>query len=263
MSKDNRILIICILRFRRTVNLNHCNSTYLRHCRMLYLHVGIHPFLNDVCLFNQRRKVFWTDINAEVIRVYEQSKISAIGNVEFNFTELGNISFNVAVKKERRNVDYRDRLCLAMINLNPSFDQTDRALKSYICIRLFCLDESGLNRDSTCSNRTVPAHVYKSVTFHKYDTQIGFGVTWWENDRAEHVSMAARLKHQRRSNIVVVLFKIVLFLHHGVAGHIRNAADYNASGFTHCVRINRINAFYKSHLLLSPSFTLCLRLYFF
>ena len=97
MSKDNRILIICILRFRRTVNLNHCNSTYLRHCRMLYLHVGIHPFLNDVCLFNQRRKVFWTDINAEVIRVYEQSKISAIGNVEFNFTELGNIRFNITV----------------------------------------------------------------------------------------------------------------------------------------------------------------------
>lgn len=106
--KITGILIICILRFRRTVNLNHCNSAYLRHCRMLYLHVGIHPFLNDVCLFNQHRKVFWTDINAEVIRVYEQSKISAIGNVEFNFTELGYVGFNVAVKKERRNVDYRD-----------------------------------------------------------------------------------------------------------------------------------------------------------
>ncbi len=69
----------------------------------------------------------------------------------------------------------------------------------------------------------------------------------------KHISVAARLKHQRRSNIVVVLFKIVLFLHHGVAGHIRNAADYNASGLTHCVRINRINAFLQiSFTVASP-----------
>lgn len=100
----------------------------------------------------------------------------------FNFTELGYVGFNVAVKKERRNVDYRDRLCFAVIHFNASFDKADGALKRDIRVRLFRLDKSGFNRNGTCSDRTMPAHVYKAVAFHEYDTQIGFGVTWWEND---------------------------------------------------------------------------------
>ena len=96
-------------------------------------------------------------------------------------------------------------------------DDAGGSLKHYLGVGLLGLYHAGLNGHGNGAYGAVAAHVEPSAGIHEEYGKVGLRIDGLADVRAEHVVVAAGLKHQSSAIVVIVLFQPVLALDGGVA----------------------------------------------
>src|SRR5436853_7103101 len=94
-------------------------------------------------------------------------------------------------------------------------------------------------RDSRDSENAVTTHRAVAFVVNEQNTQVGIWRDRRCQDTAVHISVAARLPHQRGTEVIEFLDRVSPAREHCVAGNFGKAARNNAKRLTFRVRINR------------------------
>ena len=106
---------------------------------------------------------------------------------------------------------------LAILDLCLGADYSCGGFQNYLGVGLLGLYHAGLDGYGDGAYGAVAAHVEPSAGIHEEYGKVGLRIDGLADVRAEHVVVAAGLKHQSSAIVVIVLFQPVLALDGGVA----------------------------------------------
>src|SRR5437016_11074089 len=121
-----------------------------------------------------------------------------------------------------------DALYSSLVNASMGCNQTGGGIDSYGSLRLSDWQHPGFQRDCGDTNDAVTTHCAVAFIMNKEYSDICFRRYGRSDNAAVHIGVSARLPHQCRSQMIVMLFGITTAGQNGVAGKVRETAcDYS------------------------------------
>ena len=206
---------------------------------MLNLHLLVHALHQRQRAGDDGRQLLGADVvNAELILVHDAEEAAAEGDIHLHIADLRHLDHDVLLIEERRDVAEADLDGAAVLDLHMDVDGARGRLERDVGVGLGHGDHAQLHKRRGDADRAVAAHVQTPFAVDKQHPVVTGGIRRLGDDRAEHIGVAARLKHHSPAQVVIVLHEVVLLLHHGLALEHRQAADDDTGGLTHRVGIH-------------------------